>query len=149
MRAQKLTVYVFLATECPISQQMTLPLNEIITNFNEFDIKWINVFTDGKRYKKLIFDFTTTYDLKSWKIIHNKKLKLANKYHAKVTPEVVLVNYAGDIEYQGAVNNWYYEWGKRRSLITEDYLEKAIKSYFEKRSIEIKKTDAIGCWINF
>ena len=45
------------------------------------------------------------------------------------------------------MDNWLGELGRRRQVITEFYLKDAIESYLNEEEIKIKKTKAIGCFI--
>jgi hypothetical protein len=46
------------------------------------------------------------------------------------------------------VDNYYYELGRHRKLITEKYLENAILNTLQNKPVTTKETKPIGCRIN-
>jgi hypothetical protein len=143
-----LKVFVFLNTECPISQKITLSLNQTKEFFEEETIEWNAYFTDKRISKKKIQAFNETYHF-TWNSRQDKRLKSARKLGASITPEVIVLDTKQQIIYQGAIDNWFYEWGKNRQQPTEFYLKNAIEKTLLRQEVFPKKTDAIGCFIEF
>jgi hypothetical protein len=75
----------------------------------------------------------------------DKDHELVRKYSITVTPEVVLLDATGKVQYRGAIDNWYYELGKHRQTVTEHYLIDAIQSSISGETIAIKEAKPIGC----
>lgn len=72
---------------------------------------------------------------------------LANSLKATVTPEVFLIDAAGQLQYQGAIDNWFYELGKYRLNTTEQYLIDALTALNNGEQPPVRQTEAIGCFI--
>jgi hypothetical protein len=49
--------------------------------------------------------------------------------------------------YQGRIDNWAYELGKKRKVITEYNLKDALTSVLLNKPISVSKTKAVGCYI--
>ena len=145
---EKLKVYFFIATSCPISQQYTNEITRLQKKYAKNGVEINLVFpNDGKKsINKKIKEFYATYALTS-KCINDRKFKLTKKYNATVTPEAFLVAANGTILYHGAIDNWYYQLGKNRIEITAHYLEDAILEALQEKTISIPYTDPIGCFI--
>jgi thiol-disulfide isomerase/thioredoxin len=124
---EQLTVYFFIASSCPISQQYTKEIIRLKEQFRDQEVKLITVFpNDGKKsIKKEIKKFNSTYELAT-PFIDDKHFKLTKKLKATVTPEAFLISSNGKIIYHGAIDNWYYQLGKNRINITAHYLQDAI-----------------------
>lgn len=71
--------------------------------------------------------------------------QLSSKLKAKVTPEVFLMDDKGRVLYEGAIDNWFYQPGRRRTVTTQHYLIDAIENSIAGKSVKVKRTEAIGC----
>jgi hypothetical protein len=59
----------------------------------------------------------------------------------------MLFDRSGNEIYRGAIDNWFFALGKYRNETTEHYLENAIQAMLDSRLPEIRKTEAVGCFI--
>lgn len=145
---EQFTVYFFISTSCPISQQYTKEIIRLKEQFRDQGVNIVTIFpNDGKKsIKKKIKDFNTTYGL-SIPFIDDKRAKLTKKFNATVTPEAFLISSIGNILYHGAIDNWYYQLGKNRINITAHYLEDAIIEALQGKSITTPYAEPIGCFI--
>ena len=144
----RLTVYFFISTSCPISQQYTKEIIRLKEQFRDQGVNIVTVFpNDGKKsIKKEIMDFNNTYGL-STSFIDDKYFKLTKKLKATVTPEAFLISSNGTLLYHGAIDNWYYQLGKNRINITEHYLDDAILEAIQEKAITKPYAEPIGCFI--
>ena len=78
----------------------------------------------------------------------DKQGELTGILGATITPEVFLIDKKGFLIYQGKIDNWFYELGRYRQVITQHYLEDAIIAYNQGNEVEVQKTEAIGCLIS-
>lgn len=133
-----------MGTDCPITQKYVSRIKEIVGKFssttdfygvfpNQFSIKEI------KRFRK-------DYKL-SIHFLRDEKMELAQSLKATVTPEVFLIDAGGQLQYQGAIDNWFYELGKYRLNTTEQYLIDALTALNNGEQPSVKHTEAIGCFI--
>lgn len=140
------SVFVFLSPDCPLSRNYTLALKNLSAEHKKNKIIFYAVFP-GKLYSRdEINNFLTEYELAFFPVFDEEK-KLAAELRAAVTPEVFLVDAAGKIRYGGAIDNWYEEVGKKREIITENYLRDAIEAFIKKTPVKIPRTNAVGCMI--
>lgn len=138
-------VLVMMAPDCPLCRNYTVYFKEMIENYGDaIDIYGV---IPGTFYSKHEVDsFLTYYDLEM-DILYDPKFKLTRKLKATITPEAYLLDGDGKILYQGLVDNWLGELGRRRQIITEHYLHDAVDSYMNGEAIKTPKTKAIGCFI--
>lgn len=138
-----LTVVIFLGTDCPISQKYMSRIAELKKKYNTsatfFGVVPMQFSTQDMKAFKKEYKSTITY-------LRDEKMELAGYLGAKVTPEVFLFK-DSDLVYHGAIDNWFYELGKYRRNITEQYLIDAIESSLKGEQPAIKETEAIGCFI--
>jgi thiol-disulfide isomerase/thioredoxin len=135
-------VFVFLAPDCPLSQNYTLTLNNLRTQFQANGIELYAVFeTDAG-----VEDFVVTYKL-TLPVIRDRDFRLADSFSAMKTPEVFAVDSTGKTFYKGAIDNWAPELGQHRTVITEHYLLDALNAFIQHKDIPTKETKAVGCFI--
>ena len=92
----------------------------------------------NKLRKKYKLPFSINNDFKN---------SFINKYEASVTPEVFLLDKEENVRYQGLINNRFTQIGVGNNGEIINYLEDAIKAYIKNEEIVIKRTTAIGCFI--
>lgn len=140
---KKLTAYIILNTECPISQNAVQIINELKIKYPTVD--FISVFS-GWDNKQQIELFKKKYGLIT-KIIYDQKQQIITHLKASKTPEAFLINSNKKTIYKGAINNQYIAVGKRRGNTISNYLEEAIKDYLLYGFVKISETNAVGCKI--
>jgi hypothetical protein len=142
--SSSLNIYLFLATSCPISQQYTAEIKRLNQLYSKKAVNMCLVFPSNN--KKDVKKFMSTYGL-NMKVIIDKRFNLVNDLHAKVTPEVILLNEKKEILYNGAIDNWYYALGKNRLEITEHYFEEALVAAINNQPILKPFFEPVGCFI--
>lgn len=137
-------VFVFLDIECPISQQYVRNLEALRVEFSHKNIKFWAVFpSKGVTYQEIV-SFQKKFNFHYPFIIDfNKELTI--KLDAKITPEVFILNNKSETIYRGAIDDLYYDLGKKRRNASIFYLIDALKNSIEGQPITIKTTQAIGC----
>jgi hypothetical protein len=135
-------VFVFLAPDCPLSQNYTLTLNNLRTQFQASGMESYAVFESDAG----VDDFVSTYKL-TLPVIRDRDFRLADFFGAMKTPEVFAVDSAGKLFYKGAIDNWAPELGQHRTVITEHYLLDALNAFLQHKDIPVKETKAVGCFI--
>lgn len=137
---RKIRAYIFLGTDCPISQDYVGVINKLKQQFPHID--FLGVLPSANNRDKNLFksEYQVDFELKS-----DKKKKMVEKYGITVTPEVVLMDAELKVRYQGAIDNWYFELGRRRPQATEFYLADAIDDLMALREVRLTQTKAVGC----
>lgn len=142
----KINILIFLSVECPLCIKYTYAINQLVEKYQNDSIVFYGVFPGEMHLKADISEFIKKYDL-DFKMLTDKHYILTAYLSAKVTPEVVILDNSGNIKYQGAIDNWMVTLGRMRQNITEFYLKDAIEALQYNKSIEVKKTEAVGCLI--
>jgi peroxiredoxin len=142
----KATVFYFLSPECPLCQSYSLTIKQLFERFSTKGIHMVGIIP-GTDYTNLdISTFKHHYGLPIplWK---DEAFKLAKKYNATITPEVVVVDAKGKVLYQGRIDNWAYELAKKRKVITEHNLQDALENIIQNKPVRVPRTKAVGCYI--
>jgi thiol-disulfide isomerase/thioredoxin len=138
---QDLNVLVLLGTECPICIKYTRTLTELSKKYPE--VAWVGVFNRWED-SSAVGTFIKEYNL-PFSVVLDQRHDLIRYLDAQVTPEVFLLNKKAEILYRGAIDNWFFDLGKRRLVITENYLNDALLAAQARKPIAVKSTKPIGC----
>ena len=142
-----LKVIIFADTECPITQSYMSELKKMSADYRSKNVSFEAVFPVYTVTEHEIKGFLKKYSV-SFPGTTDKAHKITNRYHAKVMPEVVLLDANGQVAYQGAIDNWYAGLGKNRPKPTEFYLRNAIEATLNGNPLITRRTEAVGCLIN-
>ncbi|MFI5218396.1 MAG: redoxin domain-containing protein [Bacteroidia bacterium] len=146
IKNNKATVFVFLAVDCPLSQNYTLTLNNLYHDFKNDSIVFYGIIPGNTVTKKDVDDFVSKYKI-TFEMLRDDDLNLTHYLHATKTPEVFVVNKNGETVYKGAIDNWAIDIGKHRQYISEHYLSDVLTCIVNGTTIKIKETKAVGCVI--
>ena len=143
-----ITVYIFLLDECRICQELTPELNTLYTTYGHV-IGFIGLFPNFSSKKKEIKEFKEKYKIKfDTKTDYFKTQAL--RFDATILPEVIVYNETQkQIIYKGAINDLYYSPGRRRQIVTKNYLKDALIASINGKQPAIKESQPVGCFINF
>lgn len=140
-----MSAIVFLGTDCPISRQYTRTLSNLSRRYPE--VRFVGLFTKWSKTKN-IRQFCSTYRL-PFEVYKDHKHQLAKKLGAMVMPEVFLLAPNGEVLYSGAIDNWFFALGKHREEATEHYLEAAIQAALQHQPAPIRRTEPVGCVLEY
>ncbi len=142
----KATALFFLSPECPLCQSYTLTINNLQKKYNDKSINFIGIVPTKNYSVNDINEYKRSYK-STLTILRDIDNKLVDKIGATITPEVFLVNDKGVVLYSGRIDNWAIELGRKRTVITQFDLINAIDLVLKNQPIKVKKTKAIGCFI--
>lgn len=144
---EEYTVWVFMDTECPISQSYTLTLRNLHRDYSSRGILFRGIYDSPTVKGGTIRRFHKKYHL-PFRGEVDREYALARRWNATITPEVVLTSPKGEVLYRGAIDNWYYALGKNRTAPTDHYLKDALDAVLSNSPIITQRTEAIGCLMN-
>ena len=143
---QRLTVYLFMAEECPICNYIAKTIRSASIEYKD-EVSFIGVFPQQKSHYGSAGKFKKKYGLDLMKIEIDTDQRITKKFDATVTPEVVVTDVDGTILYQGRVNNSYASPGRmRHGKVKEDLLD-AIELILSGRPVPKPWPTPLGCYI--
>lgn len=146
LKDKRAAVFVFLAPDCPLSQNYTLTLNNLQAQFDEASVGFYGVIAGVHYSKEEVDKFVEIYKVR-FPVLLDPDMQLADFFGATATPEAFAVNARGDVIYRGAIDNWAVDLGQHRSVITGHYLMDALNSFIRSGDVPTKETRAVGCFI--
>ncbi len=143
IKNHKTSVFVFLKPDCPLSQNYTLTLNNLFTEFKDYGINFTGIIPCCVTNSEAT-DFVMRYKI-LFQVLHDHENKTATFFNATCTPEVFVIDKNETVLYSGAIDDWATSIGKHRTVTTRHYLRDALVQIKNNLAVELKKTQPIGC----
>lgn len=142
----QLNLFVLLSPECPLCKNYSIVLNKIKEQFSG-DLSVYGI-VPGKAYSvKDVNGFIKDYKI-TFPVYIDTKKELTGYINGTITPEVVLMTKQGAVIYRGAIDDWVSDLGKKKLVVSNEYLKTAIKEYLQNQTVSIKSVAPKGCLIN-
>lgn len=139
------TVVVFLSFDCPMSAGYAKPLSDLAERYAKQGVKFVAFsVTDDEPAK--VAERAKGYKL-GFPVFQDEKLRAADALQATTTPEVVVLNAKGDVQYRGLIDDGYERRLVPNRKVSKHYLENALEDLLAGKPILITKTEPIGCKI--
>lgn len=142
---KKTTALLFLGPECPLCQDYSIVMEALYKDYHS-EVDFLAVFSGTHYSDSKIQKYTDEY-IPNIKWTTDPDFAISSHYNASITPEVVLLNSKGETIYQGKLDNWLGELGRRRTHVNKFYLKDAIEASIHNKEVPVKRTKAIGCFI--
>jgi peroxiredoxin len=140
----KLIVFLFIGTECPVSNGYCPEFRRIAAEFAEQGVIVLGVHAEPTVSSETARQHAKDYELK-FPILMDPQQELAQSLGITVVPEAAVVLPSGKVIYRGRIDDRYAAGGKRRDEPRSQELRTAIKDGLEGRTPEVGMTKAFGC----
>ncbi len=140
------TVLIFLSESCPICQKYTLTLKSLWAEFGSKNIGFYGVFPSTSVEIDSVKGFAGKYAIPFPLLIDSAQV-LTSLVKARITPEAVVLSARGEVLYQGRIDNLFPQIGRKRYAATTHELNDALRSILRQEQIQVKRTEAVGCFI--
>jgi len=140
-------VVVFMSYDCPICKRYIPKLRSIYENYRNDEFEMYMVFP-GLDSRSSVDSISNELGL-NYTAILDSSMVWVTTFDARITPQVFLVNSRGRVVYDGPIDNYFYQPGKHRSIVSEDYLidnMEALKSA-KSNPLPFSSRKSIGCMI--
>jgi hypothetical protein len=141
-QTDRLTVYVFTTTDCPIANRYAPEIQRLAAKFQQY-ARFVLVYPVPSDTPEMINEHQKKYAyvLESIRDTDQKLVKLTG---VTVSPEVAVMK-GTQILYRGRIDDRYLELGKDRPNPTRRDLEAALDLITTGRPVIVKQTRAVGC----
>jgi Redoxin len=141
-------VLVFISTDCPIANAYQPTLRRLREEFSESRFDFVMVHTDAELKLDAARKHKREYDI-AWPIVLDPGNKLARRVSAKVTPEAIIVDAMGKVQYRGRIDDRHESYGRKRPEPTTHDLHSALRAIAEGKPVQVSETKPIGCVIRY
>lgn len=153
---KKAAVFIFVRTDCPISNRYAPLLNRIYKEYSPKGVAFWLVYVDPRQSAKAIEQHLREYDY-GFGALRDPKHELVKLTGAQVTPEAVVFVPGNSAQasdsgqrmvYRGRIDDQYVAFGVTRPAATTHDLEDVLEKVIEGRPAKETTNRAVGCFIS-
>ena len=141
----KAVVFLFLRTDCPISNRYAPELRRLYEKFAAGDVTFWLVYADADESAAVIRRHLREYGYRAG-VLRDPRHELVKLTGVRVTPEAAVFA-SGRMVYRGRIDDRFVAFGKARPAPTSHDLEEALDAILKGRAVAQPTTTAIGCFI--
>jgi len=142
----KATIFLFVRTDCPISNSYAPEIRRIHQKFAGDGVAFWLVYIDPAETKATIDQHIRDFDLPGRALL-DPKLAFAAECGASVTPEAAVFSRSRERTYIGRIDDRYVAFGKRKFAPSTHDLEDALTATLAGKRPPAAAGPAIGCLI--
>jgi len=140
------TVFIFVATDCPVSNRYAPDVQRLHGEFSSRGVAFWLVYADQATTSEAIQKHLKDYGY-AIPALRDPEHSLVKWTGATVTPEAVVFGRNREIAYRGRIDDRYVELGQMRPAPTRKDLEEALAAVLAGKPVPVPSTRAIGCHI--
>jgi peroxiredoxin len=143
--APQLTVICFLGTECPLARLYGPRLSDLQQKFASKGVRFIGLDSNPQDSPEEVREFAKEHHI-SFPLVKDPGNQIADKFDARRTSEVFVVDQTLAIRYRGRIDDQYQP-GIARKQPTRDDLRLALEELLAGKPVSVVHTEAAGCLI--
>ncbi|REK25582.1 MAG: alkyl hydroperoxide reductase [Planctomycetota bacterium] len=140
-----LTVVCFLGAECPLARLYGPRLQSLADQFASQGVRFIGVNSNHQDSMEDVRAYVEQHEIR-FPIAKDYDHGVADRFDARRTPEVFLIDGDGAVRYRGLIDDQYRP-GISRPDSAKQYLRDAIEQSLAGEPVAVGETDAVGCVI--
>jgi hypothetical protein len=142
--AADVQVFVFVRTDCPITNRYAPELARLAREFSNDATEFWLVYPDPAVTSQQIRMHMAEYGFQG-QPLHDPHHELVKRAHVETAPEAAVFDATGRLAYHGRIDDLWVEPGKARPMAHTHDLEDAIAAVVLGKTVEHPETRAIGC----
>jgi hypothetical protein len=144
--AAKATVFIFIKTDCPVSNRYAPEIRRLAQKFGSLGVRFWLVHADPDASVESLRQHTKDYQY-SCGVLRDPEQLLVRMCYARVTPQAAIFNADRQLVYHGRIDNRVVALGHERAEPTTHELEESLTFVLAGKKIARASTRAIGCTI--
>ena len=142
--AADVQVFVFVRTDCPITNRYAPELRRIALEFQGRKVAFYLVYPDPDTNKRAIENHMAEFQFPGTPL-RDPNHELEKRAHATTAPEAAVFDAGGSLKYHGRIDDLYISPGVARPAAKVHDLEDAISAVLSGKPVTHPETQAIGC----
>ena len=138
---KKAVVLLFTSTKCPVSNDYEARVQEIATKFGPQGVAVVGIDANTGETATMITNHATADGL-TFPFLRDETGKVADQFHARVTPEAFVIDGGGVLVYRGAIDD-----NQDTSVVAHRYVVAALDAVLAGKPVAVKTHRAFGCLI--
>lgn len=137
----KATVLMFVATKCPVSNAYNARMAALAKTYAPQGVRFVGINSNKEELGAEVASHKAQNGF-GFAVYKDPQNKIADRFEAKVTPEVYVVGPKGDLLYKGRIDN-----SQNEAEVNDKSLQKALDAVLSKKPLAERETRAFGCSI--
>jgi len=146
-RTKRAIVLFFTMTDCPLANGYVPEMNRLRAAYEPQGVAFYAVQSDNTASDAAVHKYAQEFGY-TFPMLNDPHLTLARLAGAKVTPEVAVLSSAGEVLYQGRIDNKVEDLTRPRYAATEPELRNVLDAVLAGKAPREARTRAVGCSIN-
>lgn len=142
--ARHVRAFIFLGSECPISQAYIPTLNRLAADLQAQGVELFGVWSDPTVTRAAAAAHFTDWQA-TFPVLHDSARMLVDVLKPTHVPEAFVLSADGRLIYRGAIDNAYLEPGHRRANVEKHFLADALWAALAGTPPAVAQTPAVGC----
>lgn len=135
------TVLMFIATKCPISNDYNARMNAVYGDYAAKGVKFVGINSNTSEPAAEVKEHASTHVF-PFKVFKDANNMVADRFGAQVTPEIFVLDGSGAIRYHGYIDD-----SRDSANIKFQGLRTALDAVMAGKSVDRAETKAFGCAI--
>jgi len=141
LKENKLTVVMFISTECPVSNGYNDRMENLHETFGKKGVAFLGINANKAEDVKMIAEHSKEHGFK-FPVLKDGQNKIADLYAAQVTPETFVISPEGKLLYHGRIDD-----SRNLAKVTSNDLADALTALLAGKSPAQTTAKAFGCSI--
>jgi peroxiredoxin/mono/diheme cytochrome c family protein len=146
LKDRKAVVVLFLGTECPVNNAYLPRLAELHKEYAARGVQFLGVNANRQDTAERVAEHARKYAV-PFPVLKDEGNAVADQFGARRTPEAFVIDAAGQVRYQGRIDDQFAV-GVRRAAPTRRDLAEALDALLAGRPVEQPTTPVAGCLIS-
>ena len=142
----KATVFLFISTDCPISNRYAPEVRRLYENFASRDVAFWLIYPNPAETVAAIQNHVNAFSYPG-RTLRDPRHELTKLALATVTPSAAVFDRNGQLVYRGRIDNRYVDFGVARPRPTTHDLEDALDAVLAGKGVPEPVTQAVGCFL--
>jgi thiol-disulfide isomerase/thioredoxin len=143
--AGKVVVFLFVRTDCPISNRYAPAIQEMGSHFAK-RAEFFLVYPIDSESSEQIHKHLKEYGYKL-AVLRDPERALVRAAKVSITPEAAVFSANGMLLYHGRIDDWYTEFGRSRPAPTTHELSSAVEAAIAGKPAPVATVPAVGCFL--
>lgn len=143
---KKANVFLFVRTDCPISNRYAPEVRRLHQTFSERGVAFWLIFPDPDETPKTIREYLKEFDYPCG-ALRDPRHAMVRATQAEITPEAAVFDAEQALVYCGRIDDRFVAFGKERATATTRDLRNVLEAVLAGKAVEFSRTKAVGCFI--
>jgi hypothetical protein len=144
--AAKARVFLFVRTDCPITNRYAPELKRIAAQFHDRGVRFWLVYPDQSEGEPQIRKHVESYGFPGTPL-RDPGHELETKARVTVAPEAAVFDVDGELRYHGRIDDRWVSFGVSKPSATQHDLETALTEVLAGQKVKVPVTRAVGCYL--